>query len=350
MNKEMEEILRNRAILTEKYVERYGFSLLDLCRIFEVSPLGMKSLLKEYGICPGEQNHPDLTSKFVQNIRDVILSKSGEENPDPFLLAEYGLYRFPVRFCMADDLDDKTKQEILFRYREEKGPAWNRKMEKNHKTLSYSDVKDAVRAIYELYFLGFKRQEIMEYASSDRNGALRLPYVDKTWTKVLIKTFSDIRDRNVSVRNTRKTDENGNTLTVKCNLPVQIATDEELLRFFIAGCGIEQMVMLTGDKEITITAARERLGIQKSYEVKKPILAREMFYAYLEREDLTMETIAARYFNCTRGTFYHNLKLYLKTATEEEKDAFERRKEIAGNLRKENVSKARRKDKSHEMA
>ena len=337
MKNEALEIIEKRQELVQKYASIYGLSLFDLCRIFEVSPIGMHTLVQKYNIQVGhDNNHPDIVTGIISNTYSCIMDKTSENKSESEILQilkEFGLYRFPIRWKMGEMLEDKYGEAILEEYKEIRGINWRKRMEKQNKTLSLDEFRPYENAIYELYSIGFKFQEIKEYVSG---------FIAPSMITTLLNVYSGMDPKNVIKRNTRKQDSSGNIIKTDYNLPVQIAGDEDFIRFLNDGVNIEQMVMLTGDKEVTIIAARERLGIKKSYEIKRPKMAKEMFQAYLDHTDMTMEEIARTYFDSTRGTFYHKIKDYIKTATEEEKAAFAARKVIAGNLRTEAISRTKR--------
>ena len=337
-----EKIIQNRIQFANLLIKKYDLSLLDLCRIFETSPLGMKELMKYGEIQFAEPviHHPELTDRILKNVFMDITQRHAE-GKESFseILTEYGLIRLPgTLVSIWDEVSSPLMETIKEEYFKVKGQVFRKKMEK--RGISMLEIPllsmQARKVIYELYRLGFKKNEIEEYASSPKSPFLGAPYVDKSWMKALIATYRNL-NRPVISRNTRKRDENGNLITYDYPMPVQLATEQELRTFMEEGANISQIVAITGDKEVTITFVRERLDIQKSICLNKDMYSRDMFLAYVNHPDMKMDEIADLYFGKTRETFQRAVQKYLQTqATEEEKERFKERKKAANQMRYKN--------------
>ncbi len=347
-SRQIETIIQNRIKLANDLIKKYDLSLLDLCRVFETSPFGMNELAKYGDLSFPEPaiHHPELTDRIKRTISMEIMEEYAgnqeyvQEGIFSDILAKYGLIRRPGMLGHGGQvLEQELHDQIVSEYVKARGQVFRKRLERGERTVDVASSRRAQDVIYELYCLGFKKNEIEEYALSPAKPFLGAPYVDKDWMKALLNVYRSLH-RPVVQRNTRKKDENGNVITYDYQMPVQLATNEELRGFMMDGANISQIVALTGDKEVTVTFVREDLDIEKSICLNKNASSKEMFYAYLENPDLKMNEISEGMFGKSRETFQRALQKYLNMqATEEEKERFRLRKKKANLMRCQNRRK-----------
>lgn len=314
--KDAKTLMENRKNRIRFLFKEASFSLLDLCRIFEVSPLGMKALL-----CSME-NEALILSEDPHPILCEWLMGTGEVNEENY--EDLGYYRVPKLYgegirLLSEGLVDGDV--IINCYKQKKGAIWRKR---EGRTARIVIPNRELNLINELWHIGFKKSEMEEYVKASNE---KFPgFYEEDWTAAILAAWTKFFPGEVITRKKRP-DAEGEVKTYESRLPVQIATDAELGTMMQHGYGIKQIVMLTGDQAVTVTQARIRLNLEKSHVVNGRCADRDMFKAYLEGVGQTEKALAENLFGKTRTTFSKRIKKYLsEQATEEEKALFEERK------------------------
>ena len=357
-----ERLIGNRINSVKELLTREELSLLDLCRLYEVSPLGMQRLLdQDEGLreqaesIKGKDHHPDHVREMLfalkEELEDMDLDKLSEE------LERHGLIRIPSRFCVLDpgdrlvgDYGETVKQIIK-----------SQKAEIRH-TLSFygedvflREIENEKMAAYELYSLGFKGNQIMDYLRGWVKHEEVIELLIKTFKRMTPVTHTyEAYQLDKDKARSRKTGE------IKKSRPVRIADKEELQRLFDAGATLKQIIMITGDQSVVIEDYRDEKqlkskkdgktekGRQKEgYEFKKKDQNREMFLVYVDEKNwnLTQTELAERY-GVSRTTFSKAVKEYLLRASHKEEEQYNRRVVASEAMRMDNIHSSTKKNKA----
>lgn len=349
-----EELINNRIRCINEYLKE-ELSLLDLCRLFETSPLGMTRILDQDPDLKGRmdqlkavKHHPDRVKVLLFELRDELVKQKDDL---PEALMRHGLIRMPSRFnewAPGDKLMGEYA-EVLEQVMKGQKRSLQKIMQFNGKDAFIKLLEPEKKAVYELYSLGFKNLQIQDY--------LRGYVKHQDLVTVLIKVFEKMTPATHAYEAYKRDHDKGKRSKsgeIKKSNPVRIAEKEELQRLFDAGASLKQIIMITGDQSVVIEDYRDEKGLKgkkkgktktgrtrESYAYKKKNLNHDMFAAYVDERNWHLtQTDLAKQFGTSRVTFSRGVKEYLGRASDQEKEEYERRVKASEAMRMHNIHSA----------
>ena len=355
-----EELIDNRLRAIKDYLRKDQLSFYDLCRLFEVSPLGMTRLM---------ERDEELRTK-IENLKTLpgnkkkvedILTKSREEllaleqGERDIVLRERGLIRVPEGFCTynSDGRLVGDYETLMIRFIEDRGgKPFDFLRFCGKEVFLRQIVKDRLK-VYELFSLGFKNHEIKGYLQEESSELSEM-------TDYFLAVFHQMVPQSHSYNAYQYDPEEGKAKKkgqIKKSSPVRIASEEELKRLFDSGATLKQIIMITGDQSVVISDMRDKMGLKTiykdqertasgrvkvGYEYKKKDVKKQMFDAYVSEENVekTQEELAEE-FGVSRNTFLKNVNSYLTDpdTSDHEKKAYLDRKEKSEKMRTDRIAK-----------
>lgn len=300
------ELLDNRALRVNEYLKKDRLSILDLCRIFEVTPLGMRKFLEEYKILGdpriSRKHHPARVSKILEK---RFWTKDGERRYISCL--EEGLPKDPwIHETSVHEL--KKEEQIIELYKKHVPAALRKQLEQMNLYISIK-VPDSFCVVIELALLGFKKTDIVDYVTAKEEGWEKIP---DAWIAALIE-YSE----SLIVKKTIKLKmKSGDTYKRTCK---QIASNGVLESLMVAGASDVQIRMITGDQLPVIADVRKSEKKQKYIDIQRDGASEKAFMRYISDSKVTLTQIAME-MGFSRQKVMHLVNNYAETrATPEER-------------------------------
>ena len=338
MDKKEHPVLVARKDCIGEYLGKYELSLTDLCRLYEVSVLGMKMFLMKKGMIKecDKSHHPKLVETLILERQNEF----AEGKSSPETLTSYGLLRKPSRCAVLNKKGDYKPNDVWDDITFDK--RWNQTEINRVKELASLQMDCNVIADY--VFGGMEVENLRR---------IMRRYKAKIIEQGIWVSFDD--DIKNGGGDTKLRKNSGK----KTEGPLLLVSDKgELKQLVQEGYNVKDIIMLVGDKEPVVRRERERfvrehddkIGMVSPskkynryiiYGQNKEQLYRQAFQAYIGNMDQTMSELA-KAFHITRSTYATYIKKYLdKWGTDEEREALAKRKEAAEEMRTTRVKESK---------